>query len=66
MTIHARDLSCQGLTLVDRGGDCPGIDPPTFHGKSVEGYFEEMRRRGEDHVFSCDRIGHMDDETSRS
>lgn len=48
----ARNLSCQGLAMVD-----PGIR--TFHGYLVEGYAEEMQRRGEAHVYACDLVGHM-------
>lgn len=48
----ARDLSCQGLTLVD-----PGV--LTFHGYEVVGFAEEMQRRGEIHVYGCDVIGHL-------
>lgn len=52
----ARELSCQGLTLVS-------LDPdpkyPTFHGHPVTGYAEELARRGEAHVYGCDLIGHL-------
>lgn len=53
-TIHARDLSCQGLADVD-----PGV--LDFHGQPVEGHVEEMTRRGEDHVQTCELIGHLGD-----
>ncbi|MET8987744.1 hypothetical protein ABZW49_20045 [Nonomuraea wenchangensis] len=48
----ARDLSCQGLALVDPAS-------VTFHGWLVAGYAEEMQRRGEGHVYGCDVIGHL-------
>lgn len=51
--VHASELSCQGLAAVQVGSS--GV---TFHGKPVDGYLGEMRRRGEDHVYGCDQVGH--------
>lgn len=51
-TVDAEHLSCQGLQSVDP-------DLLTFHGDRVLGYAEELARRTEDHVFGCERIGHI-------
>lgn len=61
--VHATGLSCQGLTWIDES-----IDPPTFHGQIVDGYREEITRRGEDHVYGCELIGHLanDDTDTRN
>jgi hypothetical protein len=60
MTVHARELSCQALGgYVIPDDDRYGEPMPTWHGEPVEGYQEEFARRGEDHVNSCDLIGHI-------
>lgn len=52
----AADLSCTGLAAVD-----DGATPPLFYGQPVDGYADEMTRRG-DGVWTCDLIGcHGDD-----
>ncbi|MGC5012971.1 hypothetical protein ACLQ2R_19590 [Streptosporangium sp. DT93] len=56
--VAAQDLSCQGLALVDADGGRPGAGTPTFHGQLVDGYPQEMERRGKAHVFGCEAIGH--------
>lgn len=55
-TISARNISCQGLAL--------NVDPDvlTFHGTPVTGYADEVARRGEDHIYTCDLIGHIPDD----
>jgi len=56
-TTDARDLSCQGLVdvLTDDGPD----GGPTFYGLPVVHYAEEIARRGDNHVHTCELIGHM-------
>lgn len=49
--VAARSLSCQGLAQVD-------ADALTFYGLPLAGYAEEMARRGADHVYGCEPIGH--------
>lgn len=46
--VHARELSCAGLSMVD-----PTTDPLTFRGEPVDGYHEEVARRGGDLIYGC-------------
>jgi hypothetical protein len=58
MTVHAKNLSCQGLQNVtdDSNGQLH------WYGDPVIGYEDEMARRGgEAHVFGCELIGHRMD-----
>jgi hypothetical protein len=50
-TTKASDLSCQGLAAVDP-------DRLTHGNLPVQGYAEEMAKRGEGHVYGCELIGH--------
>ena len=50
--VQAKNLSCQGLQMVDP-------DQPIRGGQPVEGFRQEMKRRGEGHVFGCELIGHL-------
>lgn len=55
--MDARHLSCQALQQVE-------ADSLTLHANPhmpVTGYADEMRRRGEDHVFGCRLVGHVPD-----
>lgn len=54
--VDARELSCQGLTSIDVSGD-----RPMFYGQPVDGHRQELDRRGEDHVLTCDVVGHRGD-----
>ena len=53
--IDASHLSCQGLTY------CEDDDNGwvRHHGQLIAGYGREMARRGEDHVYSCNLVGHI-------
>lgn len=48
--VQAKHLSCQGLQMVDP-------DQPMHGGLPVEGFQQELERRGEDHVYGCELIG---------
>lgn len=55
----ASDLSCQGLQAVIPDDTRFGEPLPTFHGSRVINYEQEMYRRSEGHVQTCDLIGHI-------
>lgn len=53
-TLHAISLSCQALAMLDP------TEPVYMGAARVIGLDAEMKRRGENHVYTCEDIGHMD------